>query len=160
MSLISKISSLFTGGIVDTVANVADRFIETDDEKRQFKLQIEAELSKRVAEAEATTRSIIDARAKVITAELQQGDNYTKRARPTLIYFGMGMICINYLIIPLIQTVKGVAIAPFILPTEFWVAWGGAVSVYTIGRSFEKSGASNKFSRVSTGNQSSDFLGE
>lgn len=160
MNLIGKITNLFTGGLVDTVADVADRFIETDDEKRQFKLQVEQLITNRITEAENTARSIIESRAKVMTAELQQGDNYTKRARPTLIYFGMLMIFLNYLVIPLIQTLKGVAVEPFILPVEFWVAWGGAVSVYTIGRSFEKAGASNRLSRAATGNQASDFIGD
>ena len=41
----------------------------------------------------------------------------------------------------------------FPLPEEFWVAWGGIVATWAIGRSFEKTQSSNHFSRFVTGNR-------
>jgi hypothetical protein len=160
MSLLSKIAGAFTGGLADSIADVADKFIETPDEKRAFKLAVEQEISRRVQQGEETARAEINARAQVITAELQQDDLYTKRARPTLIYFGMLMIALNYFVVPLIQMISGLEISPFEIPFEFWVAWGGAVSVYTIGRSMEKKGSSSAFSQVVTGNRPRQFIEE
>lgn len=160
MSVLSKIAGFFTGGVVDTVADVADRFIETDDEKRQFKLQVQGILQQREAELQQTLRSELQAKERIIVAEMSQGDNYTKRARPTLIYFGMLMIFVNYVLVPLIQSLNGVDFQPFDLPVEFWFAWGGAVSVYSVGRSMEKRGSQNRFSGAVTGQQKIGLLDE
>ena len=42
---------------------------------------------------------------------------------------------------------------PFELPTEFWLAWGGIVSTWSIGRSAERRGARNKAVSLVTGNK-------
>jgi hypothetical protein len=160
MGLLSKITSAFTGGIVEDIANVADKFIETPDEKREFKLLIEQEVTKREQAAEMTVRSELEAKSAIMTAEMNQDDLYTKRARPTMLYSGLVMIGINYILVPLIQTLMEVKVEPFQLPTEFWVAWGGVAGIYSLGRSTEKWGKSNKVSRAVTGNKRLSLLDE
>ncbi|MBW2093008.1 MAG: hypothetical protein JRI34_12910, partial [Deltaproteobacteria bacterium] len=39
------------------------------------------------------------------------------------------------------------------LPSEFWLAWGSVVSIWQIGRTFEKRGAMNKVVSLITGNK-------
>jgi len=80
----------------------------------------------------------IEAKAKVMIAELNQDDNYTKRARPTVLYAGIIIMLINNVILPWISYFKGLQIPPINLPSEFWLAWGGIASVYSFGRSKEK----------------------
>jgi len=73
-------------------------------------------------------------------AELNQSDNYTKRARPTVLYAGLLIMFINNVLLPWIAYFKtGLADIPTInLPSEFWIAWGGVASVYAFGRTKEK----------------------
>ena len=145
MGLLTKIGSALSGSVVDSVADIADRFIQTADEKAAFTVEVQREVTKRVEQHMLTARSEIDGKVAVMVAELEHGDAYTKRARPTLIYFGMLVIFWNYCIRPFVGE------APVDLPAEYWMAWGGAVGVYVIGRSAEKAGKGNKLSGLVTG---------
>ena len=148
------LTKLFAGGlsgVLDGARKLVDEFHLSGEEKNQFLLQMERLLQQRDQEIERTIRAELKAKADIVVAELSQGDAYTKRARPTLIYFGMALIAFNYCAVPLAQTFVGVAIAPFELPGEFWLAWGGAVSVYALGRSAEKRGIRNPVTSAITG---------
>ena len=161
MSFISKILGGGITKVADGIANVADRFIETPDEKREFKLAVETLLQKRDSEVEQTIRSELSAKERVLVAELQQGDNFTKRARPMVVYAGLLFIGINYVLFPItgrlmqLFGVDGVSVEPLAdLPTEFWAAWGGICATWSIGRSAEKRGVRNKIASVITGSKS------
>lgn len=134
MGLISKIFSATAGEVADKVAGIADRFMQTPDEKAGFRLQVEQLLQQRDSEVEQTIRDTVNARMQVTVAELHQGDNYTKRARPTVVYFGLLVIFYNYCLIPTVQLIHGADLQPFALPSEFWMAWGGVVATWSIGR--------------------------
>ena len=157
MSLIGKILGGGLTKVVGGIADVADRFIETPDEKREFKLAVETLLQKRDSEVEQTIRAELGAKERVLVAELQQGDNYTKRARPTVVYAGLVFIGINYVLFPIIGRAMGlfdvvVSTEPLAdLPTEFWAAWGGICATWSIGRSAEKRGTRNKLVGAITG---------
>jgi hypothetical protein len=158
----------FIGGnaanVVGELGKIVDQFHMSDQEKTQFKLEMEALLQKRESEIEVTVRSVIESKERVMVAELNQGDSYTKRARPTVVYAGLAFIFLNYCIIPGVQYVSGNApvqcvkgvtdcvIASGIqLPQEFWWAWAGIVGTWSIGRSFEKSGVNNRVTNLITG---------
>lgn len=151
----SWLSDLFTSGVgdlVDKVGATVDRFHLSGEEKQRFKLELRRLFQQRQAEVEQTIRKNLEARERVLVAELAQGDNYTKRARPTVVYGGLVMIGINYVIIPFLASVFGAeAMQPMQLPTEFWAAWGGVVATWSIGRSLEKANMSNGLSRMVTG---------
>lgn len=149
----SKLGGLLSGGLVETVGNIADKFIQTPDEKAKFKVDLERVLQQRDSEVEQTIRTELQAKERIIVAEMAQGDNYTKRARPTVIYMGLGIIAFNYCLVPLAQSLYGVEVKAFELPAEFWLAWGGCVGVYSLGRSMEKRGNRNRFSASVTGSK-------
>lgn len=154
-------STLFSGGasdIVDKVADVVDGFHLSGEEKQEFNIKLQQIVAARDSEIEQTIRKNLEAKERILVAELQQGDSYTKRARPSVVYFGLFMIAMNYLVVPLISVISGNGIQSFPLPTEFWAAWGGIVGTWAIGRSFEKAGASNRMSRAVTGNQKPSLL--
>lgn len=149
------LSQLFAGGLAGVLkgaSELVDQFHLSGEEKNNFMLQMEALLQQRDREIERTIRAELKSKSDIVVAELAQGDNYTKRARPTLIYFGMALIFFNYCAVPLAQTFTGAPLAPFELPGEFWLAWGGAVSVYALGRSAEKRGIRNPVTAAITGN--------
>lgn len=123
--------------------------------EQTFSLLVESQELLRQREAElAALRDRQDQTKKdVLTAELQQGDAFTKRARPMVVYAGLIFIFLNYVLVPAILYAAGkTPEKEFLpLPTEFWVAWGGIVATWSIGRSFEKTGASNRITRLITG---------
>lgn len=152
------------GGLVSSIGGVADRFIQTADEKAAFTLEVEKLIQKRDSEIEQTIRAELQAKERILTAELNQGDNYTKRARPTVVYAGLGFIFINYVLFPfaaLIATAfdAKIEVEPLAdLPTQFWAAWGGICATWSIGRSMEKRGTQNAATRAVTGSKSASKL--
>jgi len=166
MGVLDNILAGGIGSIIEQTGKLVDQFHLSEGEKKQFQLQLEALLQQRDAQVEESARAEMDARQKVIVAELQQDDAYTKRARPSVVYAGLAFIFLNYVLIPGIQYVTGHPAlkctpggqdtschieAGITLPQEFWWAWAGVVGTWSIGRSFEKVGVSNKATRMITG---------
>ena len=156
MSWIGDLFGASSGGLIESIGKVARSFITTDKDRAEFELAIEALLQQRDREIEQTLRATLGAKERMLIAELQQGDSYTKRARPTVVYVGLVFIGINYVLIPLARVWVGPAaeIQPLAdLPTEFWVAWGGICSTWVIGRTMEKRGARDRITRGITGSR-------
>jgi hypothetical protein len=151
MSWFTNLFAGSAGSLVEKVGNVVDEFNLSDEEKQQFKLEMEALMQKRDSEVEQTLRTELQTRERILVAELQQGDSYTKRARPTVVYAGLGFIFFNYVLVPSIAALLASTIEPFKLPTEFWLGWSGIVATWSVGRTFEKRGAQGSLTRAITG---------
>jgi hypothetical protein len=166
MGVLDNILAGGIGSIIEQTGKLVEQFHLSEADKKQFQLQLEALLQQRDAQTQDSLRAEMEARQKVIVAELQQDDNYTKRARPSLAYAGLVFIFINYVLIPGVQYLTGHATAKcqqngqtavcevqggIPLPQEFWWAWAGVVGTWSIGRSFEKVGVTNRVTRTITG---------
>ncbi|MEM9686705.1 MAG: holin family protein [Bacteroidota bacterium] len=154
MSIFSKLFGGGLSGVIDSVKDVIDRFTLTKEEKQEFQLEMQSRLMQIEQELEATYRTELESRADIIKAEMTQGDSYTKRARPTVIYTGLAFIFLVYVILPIIAYLSGKspeAMPEVQLPEEFWWAWATIVSVYGAGRSAEKLGITNKITQLATG---------
>ncbi len=151
MSILAKIFGGGVGEVVDKLAGAADRFITTDAERAQLRLEFEKVLQARDSETEQTLRAELGAQERILIAELQQDDNYTKRARPTVVYFGLGVIGFNFCLIPTLAWLLGTAPPAMNLPDEFWYAWGGVTGLYAYARSGEKSNARGSAVDITTG---------
>lgn len=165
MSWLGKIFAGGAGSLIESVGNVADRFITTDDERQEFKLEIEALLQRRDSEIEQTIRAELAAKERILVAELKQGDAYTKRARPTVVYVGLAFIGLNYIFMPLFSRVAAlftdvpIDTGPLAdLPMEFWAAWGGICATWSIGRTAEKRGSRHPAVEAITGNTTQSRL--
>jgi len=116
---------------------------------------------------EQRDNQVVESKKEIMVAELNQGDKYTKRARPTLIYVGLASMVLNNIILPFFIDLVMIFmnsrfddtqlkmlgdVGNYNLPGEFWVAWGGAAGIYSIGRSLEKRGTTNKLISAITGN--------
>ncbi len=137
-NLIAKVLGGTAGEMIDKIASAADRFITTDAERAQYRLDAERLLQARDSEIEQTLRAELGAQERILVAELQQDDTFTKRARPAVVYVGLGVIVFNYCLAPTLAWAVGAVPPTFNLPDEFWYAWGGILGLYNIGRSFEK----------------------
>ena len=140
-----------------SVANLAETLVNkflpdkmSDADKAQVQVQVQNLLQKR-------DDNLLAAQRDIIVAEMSQGDNFTKRARPAIVYCGLAAIGIVHVFFPVIAwiclTLKGstISLPSIALPGEFWAAWGGVCSIWVIGRSAEKRGAANKITEMITG---------
>lgn len=151
MSIISNVLNSSFGKTIEGIGTVIKKFITTDKDRMEAELELNVLLQKRDLEIESTLRRQLEAKERILVAELQQGDRFTKRARPSVVYFGLGMIFINYCFMPILQYWKETPITTFDLPAEFWWAWGGIVATWSIGRTAEKRGIKNKMVSLFTG---------
>lgn len=150
--------------VFETIVDAVDRFVHTRDEAEQvkrelrkleadyreseqrFRVQLQQQLLAREREIERTIRDEMNARKSVMLAELNQGDRYTRRARPTIIYAGLVLIGLELfglrpLILGMIGASPSVIDGSNSIFTSFLYVWGAVAGVYTIGRSSEKLGA-------------------
>jgi hypothetical protein len=157
----SFFKKLFSGGaskLIKTISDTVDEFNLSDEEKQEFKLKMETLVSKRDSEIEQTLRKELEAKERVLIAELNQSDNYTKRARPTLVYAGLLFIFLVHVVTPIVANFTDVVIIDIELPQEFWYTWASVVATWSIGRSSEKIIPSNKASRAVTGTKKINLL--
>ena len=145
-------------GIMGGVKGLIGAFKLDPEKGKEFEVQMESLIQQRDSEIEATIRQELQAKERILVAELTQGSGYTKAARPTVVYYGLFAIFANYTLIPCLQWAFGSAPEAFELPTEFWVAWGGIVSTWAIGRSAEKRGVRSKATSLVTGNKTGSSL--
>lgn len=137
------------GSVADLAGTIVKRFLPekmSEAEKAQAQLEMQQMLQSR-------ENTLLDAQRSVLVAELQQGDNYTKRARPTVVYLGLLFIFIVHVLFPIITWWTSQSMPELKLPQEFWWAWTGICSTWVIGRSFEKTGVKNKAIGLITGNK-------
>lgn len=138
----------FAGGLMDRF------FPKKMDESERASVQVQLTEALEQREAE-----VVNSQKDVMVAELNQSDNYTKRARPTIVYFGLVVIGLNHVILPwaawfLVEIYEKTVQLPKIeLPTEFWYTWGGVCSVWVWGRSKEKMGSKEKIISMITGSK-------
>jgi len=100
---------------------------------------------------EAREKAVIEAQKAIIVAELEQGDAYTKRARPTVVYMGLFFIFLVHVAFPIVKGWSGQPIPDLALPEAFWWAWSGVVGAWVIGRSAEKRGSKSDAVKAITG---------
>jgi hypothetical protein len=147
MSFLGDILGGSVGKVIGAVGDVVDKLSTTDEEKAAAKLEVQKLLVVQASEQEQTLRTELASKEKILVAELTQGDGYTKRARPTLVYGGMVAALGGG-----VARVLGVDVdVNTLLPQDFWYVWGGVCSAWVLGRSYEKKGGSNKVSRAVTG---------
>ncbi len=143
---------------IESIADAAKSIIEriwppdlSPAEKAKAQVELEQIMS-------ARENALITAQRDIIVAELQQGDNYTKRARPTFVYAGLAFIFFVHVFIPLMAFFKGTPVSEYpnpSLPDDFWWAWGGVVGTWMVARSYERLGKAGKFMSQVTGSKKS-----
>ena len=136
------------GSVADLAKGLVDRFLPakmTGAEKAQAQIQLQEVLDRRET-------ALIESQKSIIVSEMQQADNYTKRARPTLVYAGLFFIFLVHVLFPIAAFFTNKPMPSSLsLPAEFWWAWSGVCGVWVIGRSAEKRGAAGKLINMVTG---------
>lgn len=152
---ISAILGEGLGSFAEKIGGVVDRFVHSKDEQAQFKLEMESLLQKAGSELEQTMRTELQTKERILVAELTQGDKFTKRARPSVVYWGLVLMTWNYSLAPTITALFDVSMPPLPLPPEFWYGWSGIVATWSVGRTMERRGAKNNLVSIITGGRPS-----
>ncbi|MBN2060716.1 MAG: holin family protein [Deltaproteobacteria bacterium] len=135
------------GSVADAAKSIIERIFPpkmTDAEKAQAQVQLQELLQQR-------ENNLIEAQRSIIVSEMSQGDSFTKRARPTIVYAGLAFIFLVHVAFPIIAYINGQDLPQLSLPDQFWWAWTGVCGVWIIGRSAEKKGIENKVVSMITG---------
>lgn len=125
------------GGIVDAAKGIFDDLHMSGEERADKEAQLERILTDGFV---ARTKMV----AEIVKAENQSGDSFTRRARPAVVWTGLLAIIWNYVAMPTISHLvkffadTSIDWTPVALPTDFWIAWGGIVATWSIGRSMER----------------------
>ncbi|MBS1261721.1 MAG: hypothetical protein MAG453_01052 [Calditrichaeota bacterium] len=152
MSWFKELLDSSLGTVAETAGAVIDSLHTSETEKTDAKRRLADVLRAHEQALEISLRRQLAAKQKVLVAELSQGDTFTRRARPMVVYVGLAFIFFNYCAVPFVQFIAGAdAFHPFELPGYFWAAWGGIVGTWAIGRTVEKRGAANELTRLITG---------
>jgi len=74
------------------------------------------------------------------------------------VYAGLAFIFLNYCVVPIAAYLGAGDVPSFPLPQEFWLAWGGIVATWSVGRSMEKRGVRSQIVGTITGSGKSTLL--
>ena len=88
---------------IDAVKELGSLFIQSPEERNKFNAglaKIEADKS---ASFEETLRIELDAKSRILIAELSQDDNWTKRARPSVVYTGLLLVVLEVILQDLVS---------------------------------------------------------
>jgi len=128
----------FISSAISPITNLIDNLSTSDEERLKAKNKLQQIKNQFAVDLQNFQTKEIEAKAKIMVAELNQDDNYTKRARPTVLYAGLIIMFVNNVLLPWLSFFKGLQVPAINLPSEFWLAWGGIASVYAFGRTKEK----------------------
>ncbi len=121
------------GSIADLAKGVIERIWPPQADPNK-KLEVQMELQKLLEQRENT---VIEAQRSIIVAEMGQGDAWTKRARPSIVYAGLLFIFAVHVAFPIITYITKHQLPQLALPSEFWWAWTGCCGIWMVGRTLE-----------------------
>lgn len=155
MGILSGIVNAVTSpmGFVKEAVGLLGNVFGSKEEQNKFETNMLTLVQRRDSEIEETLRQEMAAKERVLVAELNQGDNYTKRARPTVVYAGLGIVFLNHIVLPWIAAFAQIEVPQIEVPPIFWTGWSGIVITWSIGRSAEKMGSKKSVVAAITGNQ-------
>lgn len=125
--------------IIGQVSNLVAQFHLSPEQKQQFDAQMAQLQQSAQQQANDYEVKLNDIAGQNIRAEADSGDNYTRRARPSVIWFGLLFILWDYCVLPTLVTLDThLRLPEVLLPQWFWEVWGVVVTGYVFARSTEK----------------------
>lgn len=144
------ISTFFKPFLKEVISKIGVHGYMSDEQKVAITKDINDVAIRFEQELTEAYKTELITRTEIIKAEMQQGDNFTKRARPAVVYLFIATIILNYTILPAIAQFLQIAGFTLVLPEEAWNAFEIVFGVYAVGRTFEKSSGVDKISSAIT----------
>ena len=130
-----SIEQILGGSLGQAVKDIVGAFKLDPTVKAQLEAQIEQNQDLLIQKQMEFDAKLNDVAGANIRAEEQSGDKYTMRARPSVIWVGLGVIVFNFC---LMNFLKRWGFAPMDLPDAFWWTWGTVVTGYVFNRSAQE----------------------
>lgn len=134
-ALVSALGSAI-GPVFDGLTKVIGEFHMSPEEKAQAQQAIADAQAKAVQAAQDANIQLNTIAGQNIRAEETADDNFTKRARPAVIWMGNLLIFWNYGLVPALLLHWHAT--PVVMPDAFWWTWGTVVTGYVFSRGAEK----------------------
>lgn len=116
--------------IVEAVAPLISKFVPDATQAQQIKGAIQQALV-------AQQGAILDATKSVMIADAQQDDKFTKRARPTVVYWSISFTTL-IAILAMFGAADPVVAALKQIPTELWYLMTAGIGLFGASRGVEK----------------------
>lgn len=139
LKVVAKVAGI---GSVDDAVNTVKGAIAGNDELQAKLRELEIEEKRLFLEE---TRSLHG----LYQAEIKSEDAFVRRARPALLWLVFGLLCVNFGLIPIMNSIASyagwtpISITIPELPQELYYLIGTVVTVYTGARSWDKKGKAN-----------------
>lgn len=152
------------GILGDSIGKIVEHYFPDKNKQDEIKNELMKIVAEKDAMVEQTLVSEIENKTKVMVAEIQSGDKYTSRARPTVVYAGIVMFVLAYIVLPflawliLLLAPAGTPALALTIPPDFMFAWAGVVGVYSFGRTMEKRGNGSAATQIITGQKTPSIL--
>ena len=121
------------GTISSSIKDVLVKVIPDADKR----LEVESQLN---AAIQARDAAQFNAMQAVMAADAQSDSKYTKNARPTVVYWSLGMVT-TIAVLALFDHAKPVIDALAVVPQGLWDLIKYGVGIFTAGRTIEKTAA-------------------
>jgi hypothetical protein len=151
MAWYDKIIGGGLGAMAEGAASIIEALQSGKIKKAEAETMLQELKDKELARTHEDFAVELGAKERIMIAELEQGDNFTKRARPFVIYTGPVIV----VLLILMHYVCVFAKIP-IPPTPDFVpwylgAWASYGSIYAVGRTIEKYGGGSNLTKMVTG---------
>jgi hypothetical protein len=134
-----SIQDVIGGTFLDSVKGIISQFHMSPEDKAKLQAQIEQEKDVFAQAENDYNARLNDIAGQNIRAEAQSGDNYTRRARPSVIWIGLFVIVWNYCgPYQIINHYAHLGLTSVDLPQWFWESWGVICTGYVFNRTAEK----------------------
>lgn len=163
MSIFKKIAGVvgsvfppakLVGEVVSLIAGETGK--SEEEVMAQYGPDIQAKLldrdMQRDAMMEQTLQTELQTRAQIIQAEMDQGDKFTKRARPTIVYSGLAMFFLEFVIRAYSFLADMALPSGTLVPEPIIIGWTTVIGIYGAGRTWEKVSARKSGNGESNGN--------
>ena len=138
--IVGGVGSLLKNGLGSDIKNAIDELHLSPEEKMAHELKIMDRVNARAAQVASEVMAQFESVTRIIEAEMKSGDNYTRRARPSMVYWGMFLLSANHFYNMWMNTTR-IDWAYLEVPDTVTTAWSGVVGVWVVGRTVEKARA-------------------
>jgi len=149
------LKNLFTGGaaqllktvdqVIDNVTTTQEEKMKLDIAKEQLRFEILQVTSLMEQKAAELVQKDLEGVRQQAMVELRSEDPFVRRARPAIIWTGVAVFVVNYIVMPAAGFVLSKTVTPVQLPDMFWYTWGTITGGYAFLRTLEKTGTKIKF---------------
>lgn len=131
-----SLQDILGGTLFDSIAKIIGQFHMSPEDKAKLQAELEAQKAAIQQAQDDYNVKLNDIAGSNIRTEEQNGDKFTERARPAVIWVGLFMFFWNYCLVPTFGLKWHIPALP--IPDTFSEIWGVVVTGYVFNRTADK----------------------